>query len=178
VRPVNAYWCVFASITCALCAAPELTIEIEDYVTMPVTGAVDGTGNNASLLSRVNFLREEPGGSRKRFFVNDLNGPLHIVDKDTKKLTTYLNFNGLEGQPGMFHRFTIETGLANGFINFLFDPDYARNGRFYTIHLENPELPVSNLPDNKHFPSLKTDGYTVTPAIRTFGPTAREAVVI
>ena len=55
-------------------AAPELTIEIKDYATMPITGAVDGAGNSAGLLARINFLREEPGGSRKRFFVNDLNG--------------------------------------------------------------------------------------------------------
>ena len=30
----------------------------------------------------MNFLREEPGG--RRFFVNDLNGPLYILDKQTK----------------------------------------------------------------------------------------------
>src|SRR6476660_6785434 len=79
---------------------------------MPMTGAVDGAGNSAGLLARINFLREEPGGSGKRFFVNDLNGPLYILDKDTKKLTTYLNFNGLEGQPGMFHRLAIDNLLA------------------------------------------------------------------
>jgi hypothetical protein len=61
-------------VTCAFPVAPELTIEIKDYASMPVTGAVDGVGNSAGLLARINFLREEPGGSRKRFFVNDLNG--------------------------------------------------------------------------------------------------------
>jgi hypothetical protein len=159
-------------------AAPELTIEIKDYAPMPVTGLVDGTGNSAGLLARINFFREEPGGPRKRFFVNDLNGPLYILDKETKKLTTYLNFNGLEGQPGIFHKLTIDNLLASGFISFQFDPDYVRNGKFYTIHLEDPDLPGSNLPDNKNFPGLKTAGYSVTPAIRTFGETQREAVVI
>jgi hypothetical protein len=28
--------------------------------------------------------------------------------------------------------------LASGFISFEFDPDYAHNGKFYTIHLEDP----------------------------------------
>src|SRR5438552_3315632 len=165
-------------MTCAFAAAPEVTIEIKDYATMPMTGAVDGANNSVALLARVNFLREEPGGSRKRFFVNDLNGPLYILDKDTKKFTTYLNFNGADGQPGMFHRWGIDPGLASGFICFQFDPDYAHNGKFYTIHLEDPAVPASDLPDNKNFPGFKTEGYTVTPAIPTFGATLRESVVI
>ena len=89
-----------------------------------------------------------------------------------------MNLNGLEGQPGVFHRLAIDTLLASGFISFQFDPEYARNGKFYTIHLEDPALPASNLPDNKNFPGFKTAGYTATPAIRTFGGTQREAVVI
>src|SRR5216683_2053608 len=105
VRLVNAFPLVLACITCAFPAAPELTIEIKDYATMPITGG-NGTSNSESLLARINVLREEPGPSKKRLFVNDVNGPLYILDKDTKKLTTYLNFDGREGQPGIFHRLT------------------------------------------------------------------------
>src|SRR5207248_10473110 len=94
---------VFASVVCAFAASPQLTIEIKDYATMPMSGAVDGAGNSAGLLARINFLREEPGGSRKRLFVNDLNGPLYILDKETKKTTVYLDFNGLPDRPGIFH---------------------------------------------------------------------------
>ena len=108
-----------------------------------MTGAVDGPGNSAGLLARINFLREEPGGGRKRLFVNDLNGPLYILDKETKKTTTYLDFNGLPGRPGIFHRLAIDQLLASGFISFEFDPDYVHNGKFYTIHLEDPALPAS-----------------------------------
>ena len=85
MRLVSICLCVFVCMTCAFPVAPELTIEIKDYATMPITGAVDGAGNSAGLLARINFFREEPGGSRKRFFVNDLNGPLYILDKETKK---------------------------------------------------------------------------------------------
>src|SRR5438128_7811324 len=99
---------VFALVVCGFAAEPEVTIEIKDYATMPMTGAVDGPGNSAGLLARINFLREEPGGSRKRLFVNDLNGPLYILDKETKKTTTYLDFNGLRGRPGIFHRLAID----------------------------------------------------------------------
>ena len=178
MRLVNASLYVVAWMMCCFAAVPELTIEIKDYATMPVTGQVDGKNNSMSLLARINFLREEPGATKKRFFVNDLNGPLYILDKDTKKLTTYLNFNGLEGQPGLFHRLAIDNLLASGFICFQFDPDYAHNGKFYTIHLEDPALPASDLPGNKNFPGFKTAAYSVTPAIRTFGETQREAVVI
>src|SRR5262245_11055393 len=107
MRLINASLGVYICLACAFAASPELTIEIKDYATFPITGAVAGTSNSTSLLARINFMREEPGGSKKRFFVNDINGPLYILDKETKKLTTYLNFNGLEGQTGLFRRLTI-----------------------------------------------------------------------
>ena len=168
---------VLASVMLGLAAPPELRIEVKDYANMPVTGAVDGPGNSAGLLARINFLRQEPGGKR-RLFVNDLNGPLYILDKESNKTTTYLDLNGLAGHPGIFHRLAIDQLLASGFISFEFDPDYAHNGKFYTIHLEDPALPASNLPDNKNFPGLKTAGYAVSRAIHTFGQTEREAVLI
>ena len=34
----------------------------------------------------------------RRFFANDLNGPLYILDKQSKRFTTYLDFNGLGAQ--------------------------------------------------------------------------------
>jgi hypothetical protein len=166
----------FSASVCV--AAPELTIQVQDYATMPITDTAAGKGMNAVYLSRVNFLYEEPGRNRHRLFVNDLNGPLYILDKKTKAFTTYLNFNGNYGQPGIFHKLTTLRGYANGFISFVFDPDYAHNGKFYTIHLEDPALPDSPLPDPTHFPGLRTEGYTVTPAIQTPGPTQREAVVM
>jgi glucose/arabinose dehydrogenase len=144
---------------------------------MPITGAVDGPGNSAGLLARINFLRQEPGG-RNRFFVNDLNGPLYILDPATRKSTTYLDFNGLAANSGIFHRLAIDAGLASGFISFEFDPDYAHNGKFYTIHFEDPAIRAPATPDSKSFSGLNTAAYAVTPAIRTFGTTEREAVLI
>src|SRR6516164_1298240 len=158
---------VWLSLVSAAAAPPELTIQIKDFADMPITGTVDGPGNSAGLLARINFLREEPGGSRRRLFVNDLNGPLYVLDRETKKTTTYLDFNGSPGRQGIFHRLAIDQFLASGFISFEFDPDYVRNGKFYTIHLEDPALTASNLPDNKSFPGLNTSGYTATPPIPT-----------
>ena len=56
------------------------------------------------MLARVNSIREEPGGTG-RLVVTDMNGPLYFLDKKTKALTTYLNFNGRDEQPGLFDRF-------------------------------------------------------------------------
>ena len=156
------------AVTATPVAAPEVTLEIRDFATMPMTGKVDGKGQIMGLLARVNFMREEPGGAAKnRLFVNDLNGPLYILDKQSKQFTTYLNFNGRDGKPGLFRRLPTEAGFGNGFISFAFDPDYARNGKFYTIHLEDPEAPGDATPDTSHFPGLKP--WDVTPAIPDAG---------
>jgi len=77
--------------------APRLALELQDYAALPIT-ADNTDANTRAQLARVNFLREEPGG--RRFFVNDLNGPLYILDKQTKTFTKYLDFNGLVGGQG------------------------------------------------------------------------------
>jgi hypothetical protein len=154
-----------------------LTLEITDYVEMPVTGKYDGTGQTDGMLARVNSMREEPGGAA-RLFIADLNGPLYILDKAAKKLTTYLDFNGRNGHPGLFHKFAYETGYANGLIGLQFDPDYRRNGRFYTVHLEDPALAGSVVPDGASVPGLKLTGYEPTRPIVTPGAIQREGVII
>ena len=119
--------------------APPLTLEIRDYLALPITGKLDGTGQTDGMLARVNSFREEPGGTN-RFFLHDLNGPLYILDKKTKTLTTYLDFNGRDGRPGVFHKLSYEVGYANGLMSFQFDPDYRANGKFYTVHIEEPAV--------------------------------------
>jgi len=152
-------WCLggLGSVVCAISAvpaagtSPRVTLEIRDYAAMPITGLVDGKGQTDGLLARVNSLHEEPGGAA-RLFINDLNGPLYVVDKATRTFTTYLDFNGRDGRTGLFHKLSFDTGFAGGLVSFEFDPDYARNGRFYTVHIEDPALPGSVLPDNANHP--------------------------
>jgi mono/diheme cytochrome c family protein len=143
-------------------AAPRKTLELANYIQMPITGEPGGE-NTRGQLARVNFLREEPGG--RRFFVNDLNGPLYIVDKKTRQFTTYLDFNGLAGRPGLFQKFTFERNFATGLINFIFDPDYARNGVFYTIHMEDPTTEAPAEPKPGVIAGLDLSGYRTTPSI-------------
>ena len=125
-------------------ATPRLALELQDYAALPITA--DNTNDNTrAQLARVNYLRDEPGG--RRFFVNDLNGPLYILDKQTKTFTTYLDFNGAGGRPGLFPKFTFERNFATGLTNFIFDPDYARNGVFYTLHMEDPAVAAPAAPE-------------------------------
>ena len=161
-------------------SSPRPTLELADYVQMPVT-ADNSADNTRAELARVNFLREEPGG--RRFFVADLNGPLYIFDKQTKAFTVYLDFNGLGNRRGLFQRFTFERNFATGLINVVFDPDYARNGIFYTLHMEDPTTPQAAAePRAGVVPGLDLTKYETTPATVTPAqPGAvinREAVMI
>lgn len=159
-------------------ASPTLTIKIKNYVTMPMTGQVAGKGNAASL-ARIEAIRQEPGKNRGRFFVNDPNGELYILNRKTKKLTTFLNLNGADGQPGIFPKFTTQRGgNSMGFINFVFDPDWEHNGKFYTLHIENPNVPGSDMPNNAHYPGLNLKGYALTKPIDTPGPTRLQGVLV
>src|SRR6266851_8027866 len=133
-------------------ASAQATLELRDFLVLPMTGLVDGKGSNELLLARVNTLREEVAGA-KRVFISDLNGPLYILDKDTKKFTVYLDFNGNEGKTGIFRKLTTKVGYGNGLNGFYLDPDYTRNGRFYTTHIEDPAISGSNLPNNAGFPA-------------------------
>jgi Glucose / Sorbosone dehydrogenase len=157
--------------------AQELTLELKDYVTMPMTGVTEGKGTNEVLLARVNALREEPGGAN-RLFIADLNGPLYILDKTAKTFTTYLDFDGREGHSGIFPRFFVASGYGNGLNGFYFDPDYRRNGKFYTVHMEDPSLTISNAPVAKRFPGLNLAGYTTTAAVKTPNTILNEGVLI
>ena len=157
---------------------PRLELQLEDYAALPITA--DNTNENTrAQLARVNFMRDEPGG--RRFFVNDLNGPLYILDKKTKKFTTYLDFNGAGGRPGLFAKFSFERNFATGLTSFIFDPDYARNGVFYTLHMEDPAVAAPALPKGGVVAGLDLTGYTTTPAIPTptvNGQIDREVVLI
>jgi glucose/arabinose dehydrogenase/mono/diheme cytochrome c family protein len=162
----------------AVQAAPRLALELEDYAALPITA--DNTDQNTrAQLARVNSLRDEPGG--RRFFVNDLNGPLYILDKQTKAFTKYLDFNGLAERPGLFPKFTYARNFATGLTNVILDPDYARNGVFYTLHMEDPSTHGSAVPRSGVVPGLDLSGYTTTPAVPTptvNGQIDREVVLV
>ena len=178
IRALAANGNVALPTAAAVDPTPRRTLQLSDYARMPITGDPAGEATRGQL-ARVNFLRDEPGG--RRFFVNDLNGPLYILDKKTRQFTTYLDFNGLAGRPGLFPKFTFERNFAIGLTNFIFDPDYARNGVFYTIHMEDPATPAPAEPKPGAVRGLDLSGYTTTAAIATptvGGRIDREAVLV
>jgi hypothetical protein len=140
-------------------APPSLEAELADFVEMPRTAGANG----ATQSARVNVLIEEPGGTR--LFVAEHAGPLSIIDKASRRVVTYINFNGAADAPGLFPRFAPAGGFVSGLMGFAFDPDYRQNGVFYTIHLENPASTGAAAPKTGVLPGLDVSRFVPTPAI-------------
>jgi hypothetical protein len=159
-------------------SAPQITkdgtaVLLEDYASLPLssvtTDAYPPVIDFHGQLGRVNSLRSEPPSapqSSSRFFVNDVNGILYILDKATKKFTPYINF------AEVFPKFSTDPGYAGGVVSIAFDPAYAKNGKFYTVHTENPGKSGPAAPTSTHLPLLDLNGFTITPAVN---PPAGEA---
>ena len=157
------------------------TVLLEDYGNPPLSsmthaGAPPSEINFKGQLARVNSLRSEPADaplSASRFFVVDQNGTLYILDKASKKFTPYLKFAEI------FPKFESDTGNTAGFVSIGFDPGYAKNGKFYTVHIEKLSMEGSATPTNDHLSTLKLDGYATTPAVNPpAGPVNLESVLI
>lgn len=156
-------------------------VKLEDYATPPLSNATHSGANAASIdyklqLGRVTSMRTEPAGSplaTSRVFVDDQSGTLYILDTKTKNFTPYLKFTDI------FPKFTSDKGNATGIVSITFDPGYAKNGKFYTVHTENPELPGNAAPVNAKAPSLNLTGYAMTDRVDPpAGPVHLESVLM
>jgi hypothetical protein len=155
-------------------------IVLEDYANPPLSSLLgDNTYpppiNLHDMLARVNALRSEPAnapGAGSRFFVNDLDGVLYILDKGSKKFTPYIVF------PEIFPKFDTER-FGSGVVSLAFDPNYAKNGKFYTVHTEGPGKAGSPAPTNAHAPTLSLEGYATTSTVNPpDGEVPYEAVLV
>jgi Glucose / Sorbosone dehydrogenase len=156
-------------------------VMLEDYANPPLSSATHGGANSTAIdykaqLGRINTLRPEPANAplaASRIFVDDQNGILYILEMATKKFTPYLKF------ADVFPKFASDKGNATGIVSITFDPGYAKNGKFYTVHVENPALPGSSTPINTQLPSLKLDGYATTDTVNPpEGPVHLESVLV
>src|SRR5207253_3948940 len=110
-------------------------VVLEDYANLPLStpthgGATSTAINYRAQLGRVNSMRSEPANAPRaalRFFVNDQSGTLYLLDKASRKFTSYIGF------AAVFPKFVSDTGNTAGIICIAFDPAYARNGKFYTV---------------------------------------------
>jgi hypothetical protein len=142
-------------------------VVLEDFANLPLSSPTHGGANSTAInfrgqLGRVNCMRSEPANAPRaasRFLVVDQSGTLYILDKSSKKFTPYIRF------AEVFPKFVSDTGNTAGLICITFDPGYAKNGRFYTIHIEKPDMQGSAAPTNARLAALKLDGYAMTPAV-------------
>jgi hypothetical protein len=180
----------FLSSACVVCAQypsqsqvskDGTAILLEDFASLPLSspthaGLNPGTVDFKGQLGRVNSLRSEPAKAplaASRFFVNDQSGTLYILEKNTKKFTPYIHF------AEVFPRFVSDAGNTTGIVSIAFDPDYPKNGKFYTVHVEKPEISESAAPVNTHLPTLDISGYTTTPVVNPpAGPAHLESVLV
>lgn len=154
---------------------------LEDYANLPLSspthgGATPGTIDHKAQLGRVTSLRSEPANAplaNSRFFVDDQSSTVYILDKATKKFTPYLNFAEI------FPKFVSDIGNTAGIVSFAFDPAYAKNGKFYTVHTEKPDMDGSASATNARLSALDLKGYSTTPAVNPpAGPAHLESVLV
>jgi hypothetical protein len=186
----------FGLLACFLTAAPAAfaqyptqsqigkdgtAVLLEDYATPPLSNATHSGANTSVIdyklqLGRVTSLRAEPANAplaSSRIFVNDQSSTIYILDTATKKFTPYLKFTDI------FPKFASDKGNATGIVSITFDPAYAKNGKFYTVHTENPDLPGTATPVNAQFASLNLTGYTTTdPVNPPAGPVHLQSVLV
>ena len=166
---------VFPKLWAQYPSGPQVTkngtgVLLQDYASVPLASPVMDTYpppiDYYVQLGRINALRSEPADapeSSSRFFVNDASSILYILDKSTKKFTPYIDF------AEVFPKFSSARGNSTGFISFAFDPEYAKNGKFYTVHSEYLGKNAPSTPTNAHLPGLNLDGYQVTDPVNPPG---------
>ena len=153
---------------------------LQDYASAPLSSAEKDSYPAAidyhEELGRINTLHSEPvgaPGAASRFFVNDANGVLYIVNKSTKKFTPYIDFGKV------FPKFATDAGYEGGIVFMVFDPGYPKNGKFYTVHTEKLTESAATPPTNASLPGLKLEGYTTTEPVKPpTGSIVGESVLI
>jgi hypothetical protein len=149
-----------------------LAVEIKDLVRLPDTRAMHAEDDvNPAGWARISYLRDLPDGRR---FVNDSRGLLYVLDRNNVP-SVYVNV------AQVFPR-TVYNRLESGFISFVFHPDFARNGLFYTVHAEraagNPAVPNFVPPGftaaDATYHNIITEWHATNPAANTFAGTRRE----
>jgi len=142
-------------------------VVLEEFVTIPAS-------DSSEPLARINFLGHANDNSN-RLFVNDLRNSLYVIENQT--VSEYLNVST------EFADFADSPRLGSGFGFFAFHPEFATNGKFYTVHTESGNALLNVTPD---FTSPNTDemqGVVVEwtandPSANTFSGSKRELLRI
>lgn len=107
-----------------------LTITLSEFAQMPPskTNPPVPRGDKLDRYARINYLGELPDGSG-RLFVPDLNGTLYFLRNG--KPHAYLDVAKVVG-PDLW----TSRGFGSGTGFFAFDPNFGKNGIFYSVHTE------------------------------------------
>jgi hypothetical protein len=150
-----------------------LMVEIRDVVRLPQTRGMRPADQDVTPAgwARVSYVRDLPDGRR---FANDSRGFLYLIDRHNQP-TVYANV--AEAFP-----FAVYNRLESGFIGFVFHPEFAKNGLWYTVHGEraagNPATPHFIPPGftvtDATYHNVITEWQTKDPAAGTFEGTRRE----
>ncbi|WP_246113426.1 PQQ-dependent sugar dehydrogenase, partial [Streptomyces montanus] len=157
-------------------AASGIGLTVEEFASFPKTEPSPGPVTDPRLVrhARINYLSELPDGSG-RMAVPDLNGKLYLVEDGTPHV--YLDV-GATFAPQFF----ASRGLGQGFGFVTFDPDFKRNGRFYTVHTELASA-TTVVPDwrqaaTTNYHGIITEWTADDPSADTFHGTRREILRI
>jgi glucose/sorbosone dehydrogenase len=150
-----------------------LEVEIKDVLRLPDTRGMRPVDQDVSPSgwARISFVRDLPDGRR---FVNDSRGILYLIGPNNQP-QVYANV--AEVFPN-----AVYNRLESGLIGFVFHPEFARNGLFYTVHAErgpnNPKTPNFIPPGftlkDVTYHNIITEWHATNPAANTFQGTRRE----
>jgi Glucose / Sorbosone dehydrogenase/Concanavalin A-like lectin/glucanases superfamily len=148
-----------------------LGLVLEEYAQLPTSHPTPAP-TDARLMrhNRINYIGEVPDGSG-RLYVPDLNGPLYLVSDGEE--TLYLDIKA------RFPDFFSGRGMGSGFGFVTFHPEFADNGKFYTVHTEDRDAIASKPPTYPNQPnafvqSVVTEWTATDPSAPTFAGTSRE----
>ena len=152
-----------------------IAVEVRDVARLPDTRGLRPANQDSAptAWARVSFVRDLPDGRR---FANDSRGFLYWIDSNNQPhvyadLTTVFPLS-------------VHLRLTNGFIGFVFHPEFATNGLFYTVHVEygwgNPKtpdfIPIGYGLKDVTYHNVITEWHATNPAANTFAGTRREVL--
>ncbi len=153
-----------------------LALTLQEFAQFPKTETTPlPTDPRLMRHARINYIGQVPDNSG-RLYVPDLNGKLYLLDRRGGTPTEYLDV-GATFAPD----FVSGRGLGTGFGFVAFHPQFARNGKFYTVHSEWGAALTTKPPDltpqpNTRFHAIIDEWTATDPRAATFSGTHREVL--
>ena len=152
-----------------------IAVEVVELARLPDTRGIRPADQDVKPAgwARINYVRDLPDGRR---FANDSRGLLYLIDSKGQS-QVYANLADTFPH-GVYNR------LSAGFVSFVFHPEFAKNGLFYTTHNEhaagNPGTPNFIPPGyglkDVTYHNVLTEWRATDPAASVFAGTRREVL--